>query len=154
VRSQLATDETRIACESDGLERRPSGLRDDSLNGQNVSIAGLWTDQQTIGLEPDLCLDIGPVREIKERSLMEHESLEPKAIGQVHEQAHCRPRAECGGAFAEAYKLVEVKSGCSPLPITCRERIAGSWVRARSARLSKQDRERDHDQETQSLQHP
>jgi len=76
------------------------------------------TDQQTIGFEPDLFLDIAPVRDVKERSLDEHKSQGPEEIWQVHEQMHRRRGAQCGVKYAEAYKLVEAKEGCPLLPIS------------------------------------
>ena len=75
------------------------------------------TDQQTIAFQPELYLDIGPVRDVKRRALDQHRSQEPETIWEVHERMHRRRGAECGVAFAEAYTLVEAKAGCPLLPV-------------------------------------
>jgi LmbE family N-acetylglucosaminyl deacetylase len=77
----------------------------------------VMTDQQTLAFEPDLFLDIAPVREIKRRALMEHKSQEPEAIWEAHERMHRRRGAESGVDYAEAYRLVEAKVGCPLLPV-------------------------------------
>ena len=77
----------------------------------------VMTDQQTIGFDPDLFLDIAPVRYVKKRSLEEHKSQGPGQIWQVHERMHRRRGAGCGVEYAEAYKLVEAKAGCPLLPV-------------------------------------
>jgi LmbE family N-acetylglucosaminyl deacetylase len=92
--------------------------------GWNLYFFEVMTDQQTIAFEPDLYLDIGPVREIKKRALDEHRSQEPGAIWQAHERMHRRRGAECGVEFAEAYSLVEAKEGCPLLPVPFRGRVA------------------------------
>jgi N-acetylglucosamine malate deacetylase 1 len=86
--------------------------------GWNLSFFEVMTDQQTIGFEPDLFLDIAPVRDVKERSLDEHKSQGPEEIWQVHERMHRRRGAQCGVEYAEAFKLVEAKEGCPLLPIS------------------------------------
>jgi LmbE family N-acetylglucosaminyl deacetylase len=77
----------------------------------------VMTGQQTVGFEPDLYLDIAPVREAKRRSLVEHRSQGPEGIWQAHERMHRRRGAECGVGFAEAYTLVESKDGGPLLPV-------------------------------------
>jgi LmbE family N-acetylglucosaminyl deacetylase len=99
--------------------------------GWNLYFFEVMTDQQTIAFRPELYLDIGPVREVKKRSLDEHRSQEPASIWEAHEKMHRRRGAECGVAFAEAYGLVEAKEGCPLLPVrflrrTGVERAAGS----------------------------
>jgi LmbE family N-acetylglucosaminyl deacetylase len=85
--------------------------------GWNLYFFEVMTDQQTIAFQPELYLDIGPVRDVKKRALDQHKSQEPEAIWQVHEAMHRRRGAECGVEFAEAYSLVEAKQGCPPLPV-------------------------------------
>jgi LmbE family N-acetylglucosaminyl deacetylase len=86
--------------------------------GWNLYFFEVMTDQQTIGFQPDLFLDIGPVRDAKKRSLDEHKSQEPGEIWQVHERMHRRRGAQCGVEYAEAYKLVEAKKECPLLPVS------------------------------------
>ncbi len=85
--------------------------------GWNLYFFEVMTDQQTIGFDPDLFLDIGPVRDVKKRSLDEHKSQGPDEIWQAHERMHRRRGAECRVEYAEAYKLVEAKEGCPLLPV-------------------------------------
>jgi LmbE family N-acetylglucosaminyl deacetylase len=85
--------------------------------GWNLDFFEVMTDQQTLDFEPNLYLDIAPVREIKRRALMEHKSQEPEAIWNAHERMHRRRGAECGVDYAEAYRLVEAKAGCPLLPV-------------------------------------
>jgi LmbE family N-acetylglucosaminyl deacetylase len=92
--------------------------------GWNLYFLEVMTDQQTLAFEPDLFLDIAPVREIKRRVVLEHRSQEPEAIWQAHERMHRRRGAECGVEFAEAYRLVEAKEGCPLLPVKFLERSA------------------------------
>ncbi len=99
--------------------------------GWNLYFFEVMTDQQTIAFRPRLYLDIGPVREVKKRSLDEHKSQGPAEIWEVHEKMHRRRGDECGVEFAEAYTLVEAKPGCALLPVrflgrTGVERAAGS----------------------------
>jgi N-acetylglucosamine malate deacetylase 1 len=86
--------------------------------GWNLYFFEVMTGAQTIGFEPELYLDITPVRAVKKRSLDEHKSQVPEEIWQAHEQMHRRRGAECGVQFAEAYKLVEAKEGCPRLPVS------------------------------------
>jgi len=92
--------------------------------GWNLYFFEVMTDQQTIAFRPELYLDIGPVREVKKRSLDEHRSQEPASIWSAHERMHRRRGAECGVEFAEAYSLVEGKQGCPLLPVTFRKKVA------------------------------
>jgi LmbE family N-acetylglucosaminyl deacetylase len=85
--------------------------------GWNLYFFEVMTDQQTIGFSPDLYLDIADVRTVKKRALDEHKSQGPEEIWQVHERMHRRRGTECGRAYAEAYKLLETKSGCALLPV-------------------------------------
>jgi LmbE family N-acetylglucosaminyl deacetylase len=94
--------------------------------GWNLYFFEVMTGQQTVAFEPDLYLDIGPVREIKKQALDEHRSQAPADIWLAHEKMHRRRGAECGVEFAEAYKLVEAKTGCSLLPVTFLRKIAES----------------------------
>jgi len=86
--------------------------------GWNLYFFEVMTDQQTIGFDPNLFLDIGLVRDVKKRSLDVHKSQLPDEIWQVHERMHRKRGAECGVEYAEAYKLVEAKQGCPLLPIS------------------------------------
>jgi N-acetylglucosamine malate deacetylase 1 len=86
--------------------------------GWNLYFFEVMTDHQTIGFAPDLFLDIAGVRDVKKRSLDEHKSQEPDEIWKVHERMHRRRGAQCGVEFAEAFKLVEAKSGCPVLPVS------------------------------------
>jgi N-acetylglucosamine malate deacetylase 1 len=83
--------------------------------GWNLYFFEVMTDQQTVAFDPDLYLDIGPVRDVKKRSLDAHRSQGPEDIWKAHEAMHRRRGAECGIEFAEAYRLVEAKEGCSLL---------------------------------------
>jgi len=94
--------------------------------GWSLYFFEVMTDQQTIGFAPDLFLDIAPVRDVKKRSLEVHKSQGPDEIWVFHERMHRRRGAECGVEYAEAYKLVEAKEGCPLLPVSFRERVAGS----------------------------
>ncbi|HMB03599.1 MAG TPA: PIG-L family deacetylase, partial [Isosphaeraceae bacterium] len=58
--------------------------------GWNLYFFEVMADQQIIALRPDLFLDIGPVREVKERALDERQSQEPEAIWEAHERMHRR----------------------------------------------------------------
>jgi LmbE family N-acetylglucosaminyl deacetylase len=86
--------------------------------GWNLYFFEVMTDQQSIGYEPDLFLDIAQVREVKKKSLDEHKCQEPDEIWRVHERMHRRRGAESGVEYAEAYKLVEPKVGCPLLPVS------------------------------------
>jgi LmbE family N-acetylglucosaminyl deacetylase len=90
--------------------------------GWNLYFFEVMTDQQTIAFRPELYLDVGPVREVKRRALMEHKSQEPEAIWAAHERMHRRRGAECGVESAEAYSLVEAKKDCPLLPVTFLEK--------------------------------
>ncbi len=91
--------------------------------GWNLYFFEVMTDQQTLAFKPELYLDIGPVRDLKKRALMEHRSQEPEAIWEAHEAMHRRRGKECGVEFAEAYSLVEAKPGCPLLPVEFRKRL-------------------------------
>ena len=86
--------------------------------GWNLYFFEVMTDQQTIGFDPDLFLDIAQFRDVKKRSLDEHKSQSPEEIWKVHDRMQQRRGAECGVEFAEAYKLVEAKEGCPLLPVS------------------------------------
>lgn len=86
--------------------------------GWNLYFFEVMTDQQTVGFDPDLYLDIAPVREAKLEALREHRSQGPEAIWTAHDRVHRRRGAECGAEWAEAYRLVEPKAGCALLPVT------------------------------------
>jgi LmbE family N-acetylglucosaminyl deacetylase len=86
--------------------------------GWNLYFFEVMTDQQTIGFEPDLFLDIAQVREVKKQSLDEHKSQGPDEIWRVHERMHRKRGAQCGVEYAEAYKLVEAKEGSPLLPVS------------------------------------
>jgi LmbE family N-acetylglucosaminyl deacetylase len=90
--------------------------------GWNLYFFEVMTDQQTIAFRPELYLDIGPVRDVKKRSLDEHKSQDPASIWEAHERMHRHRGSESGVEFAEAYSLVEAKAGCPLLPVTFRGR--------------------------------
>jgi N-acetylglucosamine malate deacetylase 1 len=96
--------------------------------GWNLYFFEVMTGAQTIGFEPDLYLDIAPVRDVKKQSLDEHKSQDPEDIWRAHEQMHRRRGAECGAEFAEAYKLVEAKEGCPRLPVNFLARRSGDAI--------------------------
>jgi LmbE family N-acetylglucosaminyl deacetylase len=108
------------------LDTHPNHHAVSSLVWQTYQRKGGWnlyhfevmTGQQTVAFDPDLYLDIAPVREVKRRALMEHRSQGPEAIWEAHERMHRRRGAECGVEHAEAYRLVEAKPGCPLLPVT------------------------------------
>jgi LmbE family N-acetylglucosaminyl deacetylase len=85
--------------------------------GWNLYFFEVMTAQQTIAFQPELYLDIAPVREVKRQSLEKHQSQKPTEIWAAHERMHRRRGAECGVEFAEAYSLVEPKPGCPLLPV-------------------------------------
>ncbi len=85
--------------------------------GWNLYFFEVMTDQQSIAFQPEFYLDIGPVRDLKRRSLDQHKSQKPADIWAAHERMHRRRGAECGVEFAEAYTLVEPKPGCPRLPV-------------------------------------
>jgi hypothetical protein len=87
------------------------------------------TDQQTLGFTPDLYLDISPVVQVKHQALLRHKSQDPDEIWSVHERMQRRRAAESGLSFAEAYRLVEAKDGCSLLPVTFRKPTSVRAVR-------------------------
>jgi N-acetylglucosamine malate deacetylase 1 len=84
--------------------------------GWNLYFFEVMTGQQTLAFQPDLYLDIGPVRDIKRQACFCHQSQHPEGWWAVHEQMHQRRGAECGAKCAEAYLLVEPKPGCPLLP--------------------------------------
>ncbi len=86
--------------------------------GWNLYFFEVMTDQQTLGFQPDLYLDLEPVRDLKRRALLEHKSQSPEAIWTAHERMHRNRGAECGVIHAEAYRLLEAKPGCALLPVT------------------------------------
>jgi LmbE family N-acetylglucosaminyl deacetylase len=90
--------------------------------GWNLYYFEVMTDQQTIAFRPELYLDIAAVRDLKRRALDEHKSQKPDAIWDAHEKMHRRRGAECGVEWAEAYSLVENKTGCALLPVTFRSK--------------------------------
>jgi N-acetylglucosamine malate deacetylase 1 len=102
--------------------------------GWNLYFFEVMTGAQTVGFEPDLYLDIAPVRDLKKRSLDEHKSQAPEEIWRAHERMHRRRGAECGVEFAEAYKLVEAKEGCARLPVSFLPRKSGESAGANPRR--------------------
>jgi N-acetylglucosamine malate deacetylase 1 len=90
--------------------------------GWNLYFFEVMTDQQTIAYDPELYLDIGEFRAIKQKALDEHKSQNPASIWQSHEKMHRRRGNECGVTFAEAYSLVEAKDGCPLLPVSFRKK--------------------------------
>jgi len=90
--------------------------------GWNLYFFEVMTDQRTVAFQPELYLDIEPVRDLKRRSLEQHKSQKPAEIWVAHERMHRRRGAECGVEFAEAYSLVEPKQGCPRLPVQFREK--------------------------------
>jgi LmbE family N-acetylglucosaminyl deacetylase len=90
--------------------------------GWNLYFFEVMTDQQTIGFDPQLYLDIGEYREVKKKALDEHKSQDPASIWQSHEKMHRRRGSECGVTFAEGYSLVEAKEGCALLPVMFRRK--------------------------------
>jgi LmbE family N-acetylglucosaminyl deacetylase len=85
--------------------------------GWNLYFFEVMTDEQTIGFDPDLFLDIARVRDIKKQALDQHKSQEPEAIWGFHERMHRRRGAKAAVKFAEGYRLLEAKPGCPLLPV-------------------------------------
>ncbi|HKI21256.1 MAG TPA: PIG-L deacetylase family protein [Isosphaeraceae bacterium] len=90
--------------------------------GWNLYFFEVMTDQQTIAFQPELYLDIEPVRDLKRQALEQHKSQKPAEIWAAHERMHRRRGTECAVEFAEAYSLVEPKAGCPLLPVRFRAR--------------------------------
>jgi LmbE family N-acetylglucosaminyl deacetylase len=86
--------------------------------GWNLYFFEVMTDQQTLGFQPELYLNIESVRTIKRMALLRHQSQQPEDIWSVHERMHRRRGQECGVDAAEAYSLLEAKPGCPLLPVT------------------------------------
>jgi LmbE family N-acetylglucosaminyl deacetylase len=78
----------------------------------------VMTDQQSLGFQPDLYLDIEAVRELKRRALDCHQSQKPDAIWAVHDTMHRRRGAEAGVKVAEAFIRVESNKERPKLPVT------------------------------------
>lgn len=72
--------------------------------------------RQSLNFRPDLYLDIGAVRALKQRALDCHRSQDPGAIWQAHEAMHRRRGAECGVQRAEAYVRAESAKDRPALP--------------------------------------
>ena len=108
------------------LDTHPNHHVVSSLVWQNYKHQGGWnlyffevmTGQQTLGFDPDLYLDITGVRKVKRQALLEHKSQEPDGIWTAHERMHRQRGSECAREYAEAYTLVEAKTGCPLLPVT------------------------------------
>ncbi len=86
--------------------------------GWNLYFFEVMTDQQTLGFPPTLYLNIESVRAVKREACYCHASQGPAAFWPVHEAMHRRRGAESGVSCAEAYYLVEAKTGCPLLPVS------------------------------------
>jgi LmbE family N-acetylglucosaminyl deacetylase len=125
VRSWLAEVKPDIVVTHWPLDTHPNHHVVSSLIWQSYERPGGWnlyffevmTDQQTLGFQPDLFLDIASVREVKKQALDQHKSQDPTAIWESHERMHRRRGAQSGVKFAEAYRLLEAKPGCPLLPV-------------------------------------
>ena len=71
----------------------------------------VMTDRQTKGFRPEQYLDIERVVEAKKRACFCHESQKPDGFWAVHDEMQRRRGEECGVKCAEAYFLVEAKTG-------------------------------------------
>lgn len=85
--------------------------------GWNLYYFEVMTNQQSLGFQPQLYLDIGSVRAIKKDACFCHKSQRPQGWWAVHERMHTNRGAECGVQYAEAYSLVEAKPGRPLLPV-------------------------------------
>jgi LmbE family N-acetylglucosaminyl deacetylase len=85
--------------------------------GWNLYFFEVMTDQQSLGFQPQLYLDIESVRAKKQEACLCHRSQHPEGFWAVHERMHARRGGECGVGYAEAYTLVEAKPGCPLLPV-------------------------------------
>src|SRR5271166_4544424 len=56
--------------------------------GWNLYFFEVMTDQQTIAFQPELYLDIEPVRDLKRQALEQHKSQKPAEIWAAHERMH------------------------------------------------------------------
>ena len=77
----------------------------------------VMTDQQSLGLRPELYLDIGSVRALKQRALDSHRSQNPVIIWKVHDDMHRRRGAEAGVEYAEAFVRAESARERPKLPL-------------------------------------
>jgi len=77
----------------------------------------VMTDRQTKSFRPEQYLDIERVVEAKKRACFCHESQKPDGFWAVHDEMQRRRGEECGVKCAEAYFLVEAKTGQPLLPM-------------------------------------
>jgi LmbE family N-acetylglucosaminyl deacetylase len=89
--------------------------------GWNLYLFEAATGVQTLAYNPQWYLDIGAVREVKRQACFCHKSQEPDTPGGFwrlhHERMHRERGAECGVQSAEAYALIEARTGCALLPV-------------------------------------
>jgi N-acetylglucosamine malate deacetylase 1 len=78
----------------------------------------VMTDQQSLGFRPELYLDIGSMRALKQRALDSHKSQNPEDIWKVHDAMHRRRGAEAGVEYAEAFVRTESARERPKLPLT------------------------------------
>ena len=72
---------------------------------------------QTLNYKPELYFDVGAFRDRKEEACICHKSQNFPAFWREHDRMHRERGTECGVEYAEAYSLVEPKTGCKLLPV-------------------------------------
>lgn len=92
--------------------------------GWNLYFFEVMTGSQTLGFRPDLYLDLAPVLHTKRKCLDAHVSQNPPGIWTTHEKMHLARGKECGVERAEAYALLEAKTGGKLLPVKWLKPIA------------------------------
>jgi LmbE family N-acetylglucosaminyl deacetylase len=107
------------------MDTHPNHHVTSSLVWQSYRHKGGWTlyffevmsNIQSLNFLPDLYVDLAAVKDQKRKALDAHASQKPDEIWKIHEEMHHTRGAHCGVADAEAYALVELKEGCSILPV-------------------------------------
>jgi N-acetylglucosamine malate deacetylase 1 len=108
------------------LDTHPNHHATSSLVWQCYKRSGGWNlyfyeveaGMQSLAFYPELYLDIGEVLAAKQQACFCHKSQEPQVYWwPMHEQMHRDRGVQCGVPYAEAYTLVEAKTGCPLLPV-------------------------------------
>jgi N-acetylglucosamine malate deacetylase 1 len=86
--------------------------------GWNLYLYEIETGAESLAFQPQLYFDIGPVRELKKQVIDIYKSQGPAKIWRYNETMQHNRGAECGVKDAEAYFLVEAKTGSPLLPVT------------------------------------
>lgn len=78
------------------------------------------TNTQSMSFQPNVYVDIAPVADMKKKAIDCLVSQDPAELWQLHDAMHLARGKECGCERAEAYFLVEAKSGAALLPVSAR----------------------------------